>query len=196
MRLILFDRPTPQRRNFYPLALSRPIWDLWSGMWTLGAKLTITTMTAETACWMPDYLAAAYHQVTPVPVNDPRSLSGADLLLVDARVKAEAVRPFTAGPSRVAVDAGGELVVARILQADLARLSGDSLDTLLSEARRQLPAESGPLPAWNYTWELILANSRQLTEDFAPRTTAASKVRSKNPAPFAAAATTSSSRPA
>ena len=36
MRLILFDRLTPKRINFYPLALSRPVFELRCGMTFLG----------------------------------------------------------------------------------------------------------------------------------------------------------------
>ena len=36
MRLILFDCLTPKRINFYPLALSRPIFELRCGMTSLG----------------------------------------------------------------------------------------------------------------------------------------------------------------
>jgi hypothetical protein len=39
MRLVLFDRPTPERIQFYPLALSRPIWELRCGMTSLADKL-------------------------------------------------------------------------------------------------------------------------------------------------------------
>ena len=39
MRLILFDLDGPQRRNFWPLALSRPLWELRSGMTTLAEKI-------------------------------------------------------------------------------------------------------------------------------------------------------------
>ena len=39
MRLILFDRLTAKRINFYPLALGRPIFELRCGMTSLGDKL-------------------------------------------------------------------------------------------------------------------------------------------------------------
>ena len=39
MRLVLFDCPAGRRWCFYPLALSRPIWELRCGMTSLGEKL-------------------------------------------------------------------------------------------------------------------------------------------------------------
>ena len=41
MRLVLFDRQTESRINFYPVALCRPIWELRWGMTTLGDKLIV-----------------------------------------------------------------------------------------------------------------------------------------------------------
>src|SRR5271165_4257601 len=102
MRLILFDRLTPQRRNFYPLALSRPIWELRCGMTSLGEKLFDRLRPAEMACFLPPYLAEVWRQGWPV--NDPQSLSGTDLLVVDARVKADGLLHLTEGPSRVFLD--------------------------------------------------------------------------------------------
>jgi len=167
MRLILVDRPTPQRRNFYPLALSRPIWELRCGMTSLGEKLIDAVGPVEVAFWTPPYLAEVYRRETNRPVNDPRSLSGADLLLVDARVKPAALPQFSEGPSRLDLDANGELLAARIVREDLARLPHDSIDALLDSARQKivLGSDTG-LPTWNYPWELVLANPRQLSEDF------------------------------
>ena len=39
MRLVLVDRCEQARRNFYPLSLSRPIWELRCGFGTLAEKL-------------------------------------------------------------------------------------------------------------------------------------------------------------
>ena len=101
------------------------------------------------------------------PVNDPQSLSGADLLVVDARVKADGLAKLNEGPSRVFLGAEGEVLAARIVQEDLAKLEIDSLDALLDTAKENLPlATDARLPTWNYLWDLILANPAQLGEDF------------------------------
>jgi len=165
MRLILVDRPTPQRRNFYPLALSRPIWELRCGMTSLGEKLFDRVRPAEVACFLPPYLAEVWRQGWPV--NDPKSLSGADLLVVDARVKADNLPKLEEGPSRVFLDADGEVLMARIVREDIVKSGADSIDALLRWAKQNLPpAADTKLLTWNYTWDLILANPAQLTEDF------------------------------
>jgi UDP-N-acetylglucosamine diphosphorylase/glucosamine-1-phosphate N-acetyltransferase len=165
MRLVLVDRPTPQRRNFYPLALSRPIWELRCGMTSLGEKLFDRVRPAEMACFLPPYLAGVWR--TGWPVNDPQSLVGTDLLVVDARVKADGLPKLDDGPSRVFLDGDGEVLAARIVREDLAKLQTGSIDALLNTAKQILPvAPDIKLRVWNYIWELILANPAQLIEDF------------------------------
>ncbi len=165
MRLILVDRPTPQRRNFYPLALSRPIWELRCGMTSLGEKLFDRVRPAEMACFLPTYLAEVWQKGWPV--NDLESLSGADLLVVDARVKADGLPKLDDGPSRVFLDTAGEVLAARIVREDLAKLNTESIDALLASARQYLPlAAEVRLSTWNYIWDLILANPAQLTADY------------------------------
>lgn len=167
MRLILLDRPNEKRFHFYPLALSRPIWELRCGITSLAEKLIAKTGVRDVACFVPPYMAEVYRAASAWPVNDPASLAGDDLLVVDGRVKASEFRVETTGPSRIAVDADGECLYARIAKEDLARLNTDSIDALLDSAGQSLPAAEGEVAAWNYTWELVLANPEQLTEDFA-----------------------------
>jgi UDP-N-acetylglucosamine diphosphorylase / glucose-1-phosphate thymidylyltransferase / UDP-N-acetylgalactosamine diphosphorylase / glucosamine-1-phosphate N-acetyltransferase / galactosamine-1-phosphate N-acetyltransferase len=166
MRLILMDRPTEKRRNFYPLALSRPIWELRCGMTTLGEKMLAKTGARDVACFLPPYLAETYRAQTAWPVNDAKALAGDDLLVVDARVKAAAFNWPAQGPSQVACGSDGEVLAARIAKGDLAKLKTGSLDDLLASAKAALPAAAGELPLWNYTWDLVLANPEQLKEDF------------------------------
>jgi UDP-N-acetylglucosamine diphosphorylase/glucosamine-1-phosphate N-acetyltransferase len=175
MRLILFDRSTPQRRNFYPLALSRPIWELSCGMTTLGKKLEFVTRPDDIALWMPDYLADVYRgdlvvtfgsSGTIVRINDPRSLAGADLLFVDARVKPDGLAKLTAGASRVVLDEHGDVLAARVVRDDLTRENAASLDAMLDWARTLPAAQDAQLSTWNYLWDLVLANPTQIEVDF------------------------------
>ena len=168
MRLILVDRLDHKRFHFYPLALSRPIWELRCGMTSLADKLIAKTGASNVACFVPPYMAEVYREASACPVNDPAVLAGDDLLLVDARVKASGLDVEPTGPSQIAIDDDGECLYARIAKEDLARLSTDSIDALLDSAKESLPAaaESRP-PVWEYTWDLVLANPEQLKEDFA-----------------------------
>ncbi|MEE8451381.1 MAG: putative sugar nucleotidyl transferase [Thermoguttaceae bacterium] len=167
MRLIYVDLATPKRLNFYPLALSRPIWELRCGMTSLFDKMLDKIETTDVACFLPPYMAEVYRATTSRPVNDPAVLDGDDLLLVDARVKADQFDVAATGPSEIAVDSDGELVYARIARADLAKLTTDSIEGLIDSAKQSLPAVDANVAVWNYTWELVLENPDQLTKDFA-----------------------------
>ncbi len=166
MRLILNDCLGP-RSNFHPLSLCRPTWELLCGMTTLGKKLAAAAGDSEVACFVPPYLAESYREQTAWPVNDPASLRDDDLVVAAGWVKAASLALVSSGPSRVALSADGEVLLARITRADLATLPADSLPSLLEAAKRSLPvATGGIVPAWNYIWELVAANDEQLAKDF------------------------------
>jgi len=166
MRLILFDRSVAKRWNFYPLALSRPIWELRCGITSLAEKLVARYQPKEIACFVPDYMAEVYRARSGHVVNDAQSLTGDDLLLVDARVKAADCPVSAGGPSQVALDADGEVLVARIARGDLAKLKTEGLESLLASAKAALPAAQEPVAVWNYTWDLVLESPHQITRDF------------------------------
>ena len=167
MRLILLDLPTEKRINFYPLALSRPVWELRCGMTSLGEKLVAKAGARDVACFVPPYMADAYRATTAWPVNDPASLAGDDLLLVSGRVRAAAFQPPQSGFSQAAFDPAGELLFARVVREDLPRLNGTSISSFVQSVKETVPAASVDVPAYAYTWDLILANPKQLAEDFA-----------------------------
>ena len=167
MRLILFDGTTESKRHFFPLTLSRPLWELRCGMTSLGEKLRTKASATEVACFLPEYLAETYRTRTERPVNEMSALAGDDLLIVNARVKADTFDVDPVGAGEVGLDAAGEVLYARIPQADSERLAGDDFETFLDAAKEKLPGVDCKLPVWNYTWDLILANPDQLTADYA-----------------------------
>ncbi len=174
MRLILVDVDPDVRTNFYPLALSRPIWELRCGMSSLGEKLIAKFGTADVAYFVPSYMARAYREQRDLPVNDISQLVDDDLLIVDPRLRADEIDLSAAGPSEVGLDEGGRVLYARIAREDLGKLPNDldDIEKFLNAAKVSLPTvqdlpEGGKLPTWNYIWELVLANSGQIVADFA-----------------------------
>ena len=167
MRLILVDRSAEVRSRFHPVALSRPVWELRTGMTTLGEKLVRRTGPDDVACFVPDYLAEAYRATTDRPVNDPAALAGDDLLLVDARVRADSFDVPSSGPSRIALDADGRILYGRVTRSDAATLPADDVDAFLAAARDRLPTTRAAVATYDYIWDLILANPAQLRADFA-----------------------------
>ncbi len=167
MRLIIVDRATEERRHFWPLALSRPVWDLRCGFTSLGDKLQKKIATNDVAYFLPPYLAEAYRERTGRRINDNSALKGEDLLIVDARVRADSLDMATGGRSEVRLDEKGEVLYARITKADGQKLQGGDIESLLTSAKASLPAVPSQLSIWEYTWDLVLANPDQLKADFA-----------------------------
>jgi len=171
MRLILVDRSETQRRQFWPLTLSRPIWDLRCGMTSLAEKLQAKTGISDVAYFVPDYMAEAYRERTDRPVNQMSALTGQDVVILDARVKAEhfGLRGMApkGEPSLITLDEQGDVQTAFINKGDLKKLPSSDIDTLLSSAKASLPTLKSPFPTWQYTWDLMLASPHQITADFA-----------------------------
>jgi UDP-N-acetylglucosamine diphosphorylase/glucosamine-1-phosphate N-acetyltransferase len=166
MRLILIDRDENVRKNFYPLVLSRPIWELRCGMRSLGERLVEKTGAADVACFVPDYMAEAYGERTGGTVNDLKSLTGDDLLIVDGRLKAEQFDVEAKGSSEVGLDSEGQVLYARIAEADAKKLAAGSIEEFMASAKESLPGKACSIAKWDYTWDLVLANPDVLTADF------------------------------
>lgn len=164
MRLIVVDRSVASRRHFWPVALSRPIWELRCGMTTLGEKLQAKVGASDVAYFLPEYMAEVYRAKTDRPVNNVSSLAG-DLLIVDARIKADSLA--VPDRSEVGVDEQGQVLYVRVTAGDSKKVHGGDLDAFLESAKAALPNVRCALPMWNYTWDLILASPHQITADFA-----------------------------
>ncbi len=167
MRLVLFDLPSQKRFHFDPLALSRPIWELRCGMTSLIEKMIDKIGAADVACFVPPYMAEVYSRQTSRPVNKPESLTGDDLLLVNARVRAAQFNVDPKGPSRINFDEDGECLFVRIAREDLGKLNTASIEGLIDSAKASLEVCNCEVPTWNYTWDLVLERPEQITRDFA-----------------------------
>ncbi|MDY7009190.1 MAG: putative sugar nucleotidyl transferase [Planctomycetota bacterium] len=166
MRLILFEGPSARRANFHPLSLSRPIWELRCGINTLIEKLIAKIGADDVACFVEPYMADSYRAGTEMKVNDPITLTGDDLFIVNGRVKAAGFDVSPTGPSEVGVAEDGEVLYARIAAGDLGKVKTGGIDELLESAAASLPTVTPELQTWNYIWDLVLSNPEQLTEDF------------------------------
>lgn len=167
MRLILIDRPSENRRHFFPLILNRPLWELRYGITSLREKWEAKASPSEVAYFLPDYMAQVYRAQTDRPVNDASALAGADLLIVDARLKAEGFDSAADGSSQVGLNEQGEILYARVSRSDAEKLDGSDIEAFLASAKAGLPNAACKLPTWEYTWDLVLANAEQLATDFA-----------------------------
>jgi UDP-N-acetylglucosamine diphosphorylase / glucose-1-phosphate thymidylyltransferase / UDP-N-acetylgalactosamine diphosphorylase / glucosamine-1-phosphate N-acetyltransferase / galactosamine-1-phosphate N-acetyltransferase len=165
MKLILFDLPSPNRVHFYPIALSRPIWELRCGMTSLEDKLTRCIGTRPDGYFVPPYMEDAFRERATAPVNDLSLLDGDDLLLVNARIKA-AEFDLDSIENREVGLAGDEVTYIRVPRNDLAKLNLETITDAIASARQELPNASRQVPCWNYIWDLIIENPDEITRDF------------------------------
>jgi UDP-N-acetylglucosamine diphosphorylase/glucosamine-1-phosphate N-acetyltransferase len=137
-------------------------------MATLVEKLVARFPANDIACFVPEYLAEVYRSRSARRVNDVEMLAGDDLLILDGRVKAsELPANFSAtGSSEVGLDANGDVLYVRLAKCDSPKVKTDSLESLLESAKAALPRAAEPVAAWNYLWELTLANPAAIAEDF------------------------------
>jgi len=167
MRLILIDRSDEIRFNFLPLVLGRPLWELRCGMTSLEEKLKDKIRPDDVAYFVPDYMAGYCRTQVAKPVNDTAALAGDDLIIVDPLVKAESLDVPTKGSSEVGVDERGRVLYARISKGDVKRFSARDVEEFVASAKAALPNVTCRLPMWQYTWDLVLANAKQIAADFA-----------------------------
>jgi len=167
MRLVLIDSLCENRNNFYPLALSRPLWELRCGTSSLQEKLAAKIQPDDIAYFVPDYMADVYRERVEKSVNDITALAGDDLILVNPLVRAEDFKVPAKGASEVGLDEQGRVLYVRISKGDVKRLASDDIDIFIAAAKAKLPNVSCKIPVWEYIWDLILANSEQITVEFA-----------------------------
>ena len=164
MRLVLTDR-LPKRKNFYPLTLCHPIWELRSGMTTLGEKLVAPGRAP--AMW-----PASCRPTWPRSTH-ANCLAGQQHGQPTRRRPAAGGGPREAG--RLEGATGAQPVRLTPTARCLRRHSAGRLrpaerairiDALLARPSGCCPRPPAPRRP-GLVWELVLANAEQLTEDFA-----------------------------
>lgn len=165
MRLILFDGPEEQRAKFYPLTYCRPVWELRSGITSLGEKLRTRVGTTDVAYFVAPDLAKVYAAEVAEKVNDPSALSGDDLFIVHGSVKASTLNVAPVGPGEVGMI--GDLVAyVRVPQADLSKLDTTSIQGVIKAALQVLPQVKAKAERYEYIWDVMLASPHQISDDF------------------------------
>lgn len=164
MKLILLD-VSAKRSNFYPLSLSRPVFELRVGMSSLASKLIAKLGATDVSCFIPAYMAESFKAKTTMKVNDLSVLAGDGMLLVNGAVKVQDFNVSAKGANEVGLAEDGEVLYVRV--ATKANLPTDSIENFLAAARKSFNTVTLKLPTWNYTWDLVLANPEIIKHEFA-----------------------------
>ena len=166
MRPILFDIPNKTRSRFYPLALSRPIWELRCGITDLEEKLRARLDLGQPSYFVPGYMERDFRERSGGPVNEPSALVGDDLLLLNPKIKAEELDIESIGVEEVGIDEDNEVLYARIPKDRFADSNPTSIQELLELARKELPTAESSIPRWEFIWDLVEANGKHIEADF------------------------------
>ena len=164
MRLAIFeDRQVPE---FGPLVLTRPVFELLCGHFSLRQRLLTGWDFSEWGVFIRPYLAAVYQEQQPqAQVNNWSWLTKGPTLLVSGRWLPDASTLDAFNPETIGY-CGGQPVIA-MLSPDEASALGELeweplLDTL---ARQRRPCEVGGRVV-KYPWQLVDHNPEQIVADF------------------------------
>jgi len=164
MRLIIFEDETYDQ--FYPLTYLRPIFELRCGATSLADKIRRAAPDADLAYFARDLLAPVLRERLDAPVNDPATLAGDDILLVNARwLLLDPADLATDGPEELMV-IGDTVVAARIKQSSADKANAATPADLLATLKNTLYIRKLEGTALSYFWELIHHNVAAIEADF------------------------------
>ena len=164
MRVCIFeDAPCA---NLYPINLVRPTFELRCGAISLRERIQRGYPGAPVAYFVRDYLAPAYRlRAAGAPVNDPQTLRGDDLLLINGRMLALDSWPAVGGKDEIGV-CGDDVAYARLSAATTRALDVPDALTLLARARETVKAVPARQTLIRYPWDLIEHNGECIAADF------------------------------
>jgi len=168
MNLVIFE-DIEAAANFYPLSLSRPVFELRCGIRNLAEKIEAKFSTQAAAYLVREYLAPTFRRRAAPAVNDLSRCKGQAVLLVNGRVKASTLNVAADGPSEIGLK-GETVVYCRLTAQDAAKLDpakvGKQTLPLVDShgiASKQL---GDGVELYGYSWEIMLDSPHEIAEDF------------------------------
>ena len=164
MKLVIFEDETYEQ--FYPLTYLRAIFELRCGASSLGEKIRRAVPDADVAYFARELLAPVLRERLDGPVNDPASLAGDDILLVNARwLLLDPGELSAEGPEELVV-ANATMVAARVRQSSADKAQAATPAQLLGALKNTLYIREIKTRVVSYFWELIHHNPDAIVADF------------------------------
>lgn len=165
MQICLFEDINCE--NLEPLSLSRPVYGLVCGIYTLGEKILRSFPGLKYSFHCRKYLSDLLRQEFPgVPVNE---IKDDTCLFINGRIltdeKLSALFNSGGKEDRVFLS-GGNVAAARLSGENLERFRSDIPDAIGSESFGGLPVENVEINLVNYIWDLINRNGEEISRDF------------------------------
>lgn len=154
--------------NFYPLTLTRPVYDLRCGISTLWEK--INRISEENLHLLSrKHLSQALSQrIKTARVNQLENLRDSDVLFVNGRLLFLDEEIALEGDEKIASQ-GQDIVYGRLNKDTLEKLSLGSVETIedtLAQAKQMVKVEEVEANLLEYPWDLVRLNGEAIKADF------------------------------
>ncbi|MCD6232331.1 hypothetical protein J7K28_06905 [Candidatus Aerophobetes bacterium] len=155
-------------KNFYPLTLTRPVFDLRCGITTLYEKL-IKRNGEEVYLVCREYLREVISQkLRRARVNKLEELKMRDLFFVNGRVLSFEDEIGLEGDEEIGIS-GEDIIYARLNQGTLKSLSfvhPEEIEEVLNRAKEKVKVREVKAKIARYLWDLVNWNGEAIEEDF------------------------------
>ncbi|MBO3803550.1 MAG: hypothetical protein JTT11_06715 [Candidatus Brockarchaeota archaeon] len=150
--------------NLYPLAYTRPVFDLRCGRTKIYEKIRRSCPGAEAVFFMRSYLEPVFRERFG-EVNRMEALKGDDVLFVNGRFLAwsGSLRPLE--KEFVAVK-GEDVVYAMAKRESMDRIGAKSLEEALGKLKAEFGSVEVEADLVEYPWQLVEHNSKAIKDDF------------------------------
>jgi UDP-N-acetylglucosamine diphosphorylase/glucosamine-1-phosphate N-acetyltransferase len=151
--------------NFYPLSLSRPVYDLLFGMNTLREKILRFFPNAQCSLFCREYLVETVRQNNPgIDVNE---LKDDNYLFVNGRVLIDEFffDTLSKNPSEKIYKKNDVLIAAKITANNINKIKDKISDSIGISLFEGIPEEKIEIETVNFIWDLIKDNGVKLRED-------------------------------
>ena len=155
-------------RNFYPLTLTRPVYELRCGISTLWEKINqISEENLHLLC--REYLyRVTLQRIKKARVNQLQDLKDEDILFVNGRLLLLDEEIALEGDEKIGIQ-GQDIVYARLNKDTLESLSFGSLEKIeetLAQAKQMVKVEEVEVNLLEYPWDLIRRNGEAIKANF------------------------------
>jgi len=155
-------------RNFYPLTLTRPVYDLRCGISTLWEKISQLSEENLHLLCREHFSQVTSQRVKKIRVNQLDDLNDEGLFFVNGRLLLLDEEIALEGDEEIAIQKQ-DIVYARLNKDTLEKLSFSSpekIEDTLTQAKQMVKVEEVEVNLLEYPWDLIRLNGEAIKADF------------------------------
>lgn len=152
--------------NFYPLTLSRPVFDLLYGMNTLREKILRYFPNAKFSLFCREYLKESVRQNYPgIMVNE---LIEDNYLFINGRVLIDEIfyESLIKNTSEKIFRKNNVLIAAKIISSTITRIIENISDSIDLSFFEGIPQENVEIETVDHIWDMVCNNGSELHKDF------------------------------